>query len=200
MKNPHSVNEREEELDVFFGAINRFIGYFTRDSQRLSANDTSKEYPFVAMDTRQAYEQLKLARDYLRQTDQFRPGLKFIDIGCGIGNVMLLAELMDFAVYGIEKDEVPFQTAVKLMGEELVAQDDIWQFERFGDFDLIYYFRPFAAKELQLRFEKMVEDALRPGGILIANRKMDNGIDDDPRFRRLTERWPVWVKEGGDKR
>lgn len=199
MMNPHSLNEREEELDVFFGTINRFIGYFTRDSQRLSANDTSKEYPFVAMDTRQAYEQLKLVRDYLRGAGRFKAGLRFIDIGCGIGNVMLMAELLDFAVYGIEKDEVPFQVAVKLLGEELVAQDDIWEFERFGDFDVIYYFRPFSDQGLQTRFEKMVEDELKPGGILIANRKIGQEIDNDPRFTRLTERWPVWVKGEGDE-
>lgn len=192
--NPHSLNEREEELDVFFGTINRFIGYFTRDSQRLSGNDTSQEYPFVAMDTRQAYEQLKLAKDFLRQEKRFRPGMSFIDIGCGIGNVMLMAELMDFAVFGIEKDQVPFDIAQKLLGEELVAQEDIWQFNRFAEFDLIYYFRPFSDKTLQERFEKLVEDELKPGGILIANRKMGTGIDDDPRFKRLSERWPVWVK------
>ncbi|MEN8140834.1 MAG: class I SAM-dependent methyltransferase [Thermodesulfobacteriota bacterium] len=195
--NPHSVNEREEELDVFFGVINRFIGYFTRDSQRLSENDTAREYPFVAMDTRQAYEELKLARDYLREQGDFKPGgLSFLDIGCGIGNVMLLAELLDFSVHGIEKDQVPFQIAQKLLGEELVAQDDIWDFSSYHDFDLIYYFRPFSDGELQRRFEKMVEDRLKPGGILIANRKMDDGIESDPRFSRLSARWPVWVKEG----
>jgi len=194
MMNPHSLNEREEELDVFFGTINRFIGYFTRDSQRRSGNDTTKEYPFVAMDTRQAYAQLKLARDYFREQGRFKPGLSFIDIGCGIGNVMLMAELMDFSVYGIEKDQVPFEIAAKLLGDELVAQDDIWDFRRFNEFDLIYYFRPFSDKKLQTRFEKLVEDELKPGAILIANRKMGTEIDDDPRFTRLTERWPVWVK------
>ncbi len=193
--NPHSLDEREEELDVFFGTINRFIGYFTRDSQRRSGNDTTKEYPFVAMDTRQAYEQLKLARNYLREQGRFKSGLQFIDIGCGIGNVMLMAELMDFSVYGIEKDEVPFEIAEKLLGKELVAQDDIWDFNDFNQFDVIYYFRPFSDKELQTRFEKLVEDELKPGGILIANRKMGTEIDDDPRFTRLTERWPVWVKK-----
>ena len=194
--NPHSLNEREEELDVFFGTINRFIGYFTRDSQRLSGNDTSKEYPFVAMDTRQAYEQLKLAKDYLREAGRFKTGLKFMDIGCGIGNVMLMAELMDFMVYGIEKDEVPCQIAQQLLGEDLVAQADIWDFKRFNEFDIIYYFRPFSDKKLQTRFEKLIEEELKPGGILIANRKMGDEIADDPRFTKLSPRWPVWVKGG----
>lgn len=194
---PWNLDEREEELDVFFGTINRYIGYFSRDSQRRTKNDASEEYPFVAMDTRQAYEQLKLAKEYLIQEGRFRPDLRFIDIGCGIGNVMLLAELMEFEVFGIEKDEVPFQTACQLLGEDLVAQYDIWDFDRYHEFDLIYYFRPFPGRETQTRFEKMVEDELKPGGILIANRKMGDEIDEDPRFTRLTERWPVWVKDKG---
>lgn len=192
--NPHSLTEREEELDVFFGIINRFIGYFTRDAIRASQNDTSTEYPFVPMDTRQAYAQISLARDLLRQQKKMGPGVSFMDVGCGIGNVLLMAELMDFAVYGIEKDEYPYKIAQKLMGGDCVAQDDIWEFERFADFDVIYYFRPFAEKNLQLTFEHMIEDKLKPGGILIANRKMDMEIDNDPRFQRLEEQWPVWQK------
>lgn len=192
---PHCLNEREEELDVFFGIINRFIGYFTRDAIQATQNDTSHEYPFVPMDTRQAYAQISLARDLLRSQKKMRPGVTFMDVGCGIGNVLLMAELMDFTVYGIEKDEYPYKIAKKLLSEACVAQDDIWQFDRFADFDVIYYFRPFAEKKLQLRFEKLIEDTLKPGGILIANRKMDLDIDQDPRFRRLTEQWPVWQKQ-----
>ena len=191
---PHSLNEREEELDVFFGIINRFIGYFTRDAIRASANDTSTEYPFVPMDTRQAYTQISLARDLLRQEKKMRPGVSFIDVGCGIGNITLMAELMDFTAFGIEKDEYPYKIAQKLMGEESVAQDDIWEFTRFGDFDVIYYFRPFSEKMQQLAFEHMIEEKLKPGGILIANRKMDMEIDNNPHFRRLEEQWPVWQK------
>ncbi|MBU0682295.1 MAG: class I SAM-dependent methyltransferase [Proteobacteria bacterium] len=196
---PHCLNEREEELDIFFGVINRFIGYFTRDAIRASQNNTSHEYPFVPMDTRQAYAQISLARDLLRREKRMQSGVSFIDVGCGIGNVLLMAELMDFTVYGIEKDEYPFKIAQKLMGDECVAQDDIWEFSRFGDFDVVYYFRPFAEKELQLTFEHMIEDKLKPGSILIANRKMDMAIDTDPRFRRLEEQWPVWQKLKAEK-
>lgn len=186
---PHCLNDREEELDVFFGIINRFIGYFTQDSIRHTANDTTSEYPFVPMDTRQAYDQIKLAQGLVTSKNP-----TFIDVGCGIGNVMLMAELMDFQVYGIEKDEYPFKIARKLMGKETVAQDDIWQFDRFDQFDVIYYFRPFAEKKLQYKFEKLMEDSLKPGGILIANRKMNMDIDDNPEFTRIAEMLPVWVK------
>lgn len=189
-----SLTEREEEQDILFGVINRFIGYFTREAVPKTINDTTHEYPFVAMDTRQAYEQIRLARSYLQESGTYKPGLSFIDIGCGIGNILLLAELMEFDVFGIEKDSASFDIAQKLVGDEYVSQEDIWNFNRLNQFDVVYYFRPFSEKTMQLKFEQHVEDQLKPGAILIANRKMGDAIDNDKRFTRLDSNWPVWLK------
>ena len=185
--------DREEEQDILFGVINRFIGYFTRQAVPATINDTTTEYPFVAMDTRQAYEQIRLARDFL-QKKRPESNLRFIDIGCGIGNIMLLAEMMGFSVFGIEKDTPSFETAKDLIGAEHVSQEDIWQFDHLDKYDLIYYFRPFCEKDTQLRFEKRIEDRIKPGSALIANRKMGESIDSDSRFMRLSVDWPVWYK------
>lgn len=185
--------DREEEQDILFGVINRFIGYFTRQAVPATINDTTKEYPFVAMDTRQAYEQILLARSFLQKK---HPGseFRFIDIGCGIGNIMLLAEMAGFSIFGIEKDTPSFETARSLVGAEYVSQEDIWNFNKLGDYDLIYYFRPFCEKITQLRFERHIEDQIKPGSVLIANRKMDDTIDSDKRFKRLSAELPVWYK------
>jgi len=188
------LNVNDEEFDVFFGIINRFIGYFTVDSVRESCNDTASEYPFVPMDTRQMYRQLQLAADHLKMKGLGGGKPSFIDIGCGIGNVILVAEQMDFEVFGIEKDPYPCEVARRLMGEEKVAQKDIWSYDKFADFDVIYYFRPFHDGALQHKFEHMIEDTLKAGGILIANRKMSQRIAADDRFRRLHKDLPVWEK------
>ncbi len=190
------VSLAEEERDILFGIINRFIGYFTRDSQRESQNDPEAEYPFVPMDTRQVYQQIKCASDYLASHQTTKPPFSFIDIGCGIGNVLLFAEMMDFEVCGIEKDEYPFKIGAKLIGEDLVSQADIWDFTDYHKFDVIYYFRPFHQGETQRKFEKLIEEQLKPGGILIANRKMSDAISRDLRFQALSEILPVWVKKG----
>ncbi|PIE56073.1 MAG: SAM-dependent methyltransferase [Desulfobulbus propionicus] len=185
---------REEEYDILFGVINRFIGYFTRQTVPRSSNDISHEYSFVAMDTRQAYEQIRLARDFLVNRGQVIAELSFIDIGCGIGNILLLAEMMDFQVTGIEKDTATLPIARQLLGKERIFAHDIWAFDDVATFDVIYYFRPFSSREPQVRFERLVEDQLKVGGILIANMKMDDGIDNDPRFLRLSSKMPVWCK------
>ncbi|PIE64167.1 MAG: SAM-dependent methyltransferase [Desulfobacterales bacterium] len=193
------VNRREEEYDILFGVINRFIGYFTRQALPATTNDTTKEYPFVAMDTRQAYEQIRLARDFLIHAGSAPDHLSFIDIGCGIGNILLIAEMMGFNVFGIEKDSASLTTARQLVGEESVKETDIWDFTELSSFDIIYYFRPFCTKKAQLAFEQHIENSLKPGGILIANRKMGTSLDSGTRFSRLSPEWPVWHKNSHEE-
>jgi 2-polyprenyl-3-methyl-5-hydroxy-6-metoxy-1,4-benzoquinol methylase len=188
------LTQEEEMRDIFFGIINRFIGYYTRDSQKYSQNDTANEYPFVPMDTRQLFDQLFFTSRFLQQNMPEGGPFTLLDIGCGIGNVMLFAEQMGFDAYGFEKDEYPFRIASKLMGPERVTQADLWEYAGYEKFDVIYYFRPLANGGDQRRFERMIEDRIRPGGILIANRKMSGGIDSDPRFVRLSASMPVWRK------
>ena len=188
------LTEREEEQDILFGVINRFIGYFTRQAVPNTSNDTTSEYPFVAMDTRQAYEQIRMARHYLLKSGRHKPPLRFLDIGCGIGNILLLAELMDFEVFGIEKDTGSLSIACNLVGEESVSREDIWSYTKIDEFDVVYYFRPFCEKKHQLAFEQRIEDSVKPGAILIANRKMNSSINEDPRYRRVSAQWPVWCR------
>ena len=188
------LTEREEEQDILFGVINRFIGYFTRQAVANTSNDTAREYPFVAMDTRQAYEQIRLAHRHLQEQNPPPRTLKFIDIGCGIGNILLIAELMEFEVFGIEKDMGSLAIARSLVGERSVSREDLWNFTKLDEFDVVYYFRPFCEKSHQLKFEQRIEDSIKPGAILIANRKMSSDIDADHRYQRLSPHWPVWCR------
>jgi len=194
-KTTSDIDCHEEEKDILFGIINRFIGYFTRDSQRESTNNEEAEYPFVPMDTRQMIEQVKLARTTLQNRRESECPYTFIDIGCGIGNVLLAAEQLDFEVFGIEKDPFPCKVAQKLIGKAQVRMEDIWKFSDYSKFDVIYYFRPFHDGDTQRRFELHIENSLKSGGILIANRKMSQAINQDPRFQRLHPDLPVWEKQ-----
>ena len=184
----------EEERDIYLGVINRFIGYYSREAQRETKNDTSSEYPFVAMDTRQVFEQIRIVHDHLDVDNSLDKTWSFLDVGCGIGNIMLIAEQYSFDAYGFEKDEYPFQLATKLIDQDHVWQADIWSFEDYGKFDVIYYFRPLPDAGPQTKFEKMIEDKLKVGGILIANRKISQEIEKDVRFKRLTSDHPIWQK------
>jgi len=184
----------EEERDIYIGVINRFIGYYSRQAQKKTKNDTAREYPFVAMDTRQVFEQMAIVHTHLGMDKNPGKIRSFIDVGCGIGNIMLIAEQYSFDAYGIEKDEYPFQLATELIDTEHVWQKDIWEFEDYDKFDVIYYFRPLPDAEPQTKFEKLIEEKIKTGGILIANRKMSKAIEEDSRFKRLSAEHPIWQK------
>jgi hypothetical protein len=85
--------------------------------------------------------------------------------------------------------------ATRLIGDDQISQDDIWTYDRYNAYDVIYYFRPFSDREPQLRFEKLIEDNLKVGGILIANHKNSDGISADSRFEKLSENLPIWQKK-----
>lgn len=185
-----------EENDIFFNVINRFVGFYSRDAAKETRNDTDCEYPFVAMDTRQVFAQMDFVRAFLEldRENPPNPQPRLLDVGCGIGNVLLVAEQFGFEVYGIEKDEYPFQVAARLIGEERIAQADIWTYEGYGEYEVIYYYRPFSGREQQLRFERLIEDRMKTGGILIANHKNSEAIGQDSRFERLSPSLPIWRK------
>lgn len=185
------------ECELFFNITNRFVGLFTSESNRTTQNDLAREYPFVAMDTRQVFAQLRFTAAYLGLPDEPAEGKcpTLLDIGCGIGNILLFAEQLGFEVHGIEKDPYPCSIAQRLFGEERVGRHDIWRYDRYGEFDVLYYFRPFSDREPQRRFEAMVEERLKPGGVLIANHKNSLDIDHDPRFLRLAPELPIWQKK-----
>jgi 2-polyprenyl-3-methyl-5-hydroxy-6-metoxy-1,4-benzoquinol methylase len=184
----------EEERDIYIGVINRFIGYYSRQAQKETQNDTTREYPFIAMDTRQVFEQMAIVQKHIEMNKNPRKICSFLDVGCGIGNIMLIAEQYSFDAYGFEKDEYPFQLATKLIDTEHVWQKDIWEFEDYNKFDVIYYFRPLPDAEPQTKFELHVENKIKEGGILIANRKISKAIEEDSRFKRLSEDHPIWQK------
>ena len=195
MLNEKSFQELEEitERDVLLGVINRFIGLFSRRIQRATLNQTDIEYPFVAMDTRQVLDQLLFVSSYIHASWRSAGELpKFVDIGCGFGNVMLFAEQMDFQVFGLEKDEASLEVARSLFEPEQLIQEDIRNYTGYDRFDVIYYFCPLT--EGQREFERFVEDRMKKGAILIANYKRSQDINEDRRFRRLSGDLPVWEK------
>ncbi|TBV79076.1 MAG: class I SAM-dependent methyltransferase, partial [Desulfobulbaceae bacterium] len=90
----------------------------------------------------------------------------------------------------------PAPSRAAMFDHQRVSSADIWEYQQYDQFQVIYYFRPFTERDLQLRFEKMIEDRLQPGGVLIANHKNSDHIADDRRFSRLHPDLPVWSKAG----
>lgn len=94
----------------------------------------------------------------------------FIDVGCGVGDKMLLASEMDLVPFGVEIEHVNVLGAAKLMssvGREDLVEDivekDALQYDYFG-YDIVYLYCPVLQRHMHLLvhqiYETMSDDAL----------------------------------------
>jgi SAM-dependent methyltransferase len=89
---------------------------------------------------------------------------KFLDIGCGIGTKVILACSL-FDSYGIEYDESYCEKA-KLLGINRVGLVDAMLFDRYDQFDLLYYYRPIHDSAKYREFESKVHAEMKPGSLV----------------------------------
>lgn len=185
----------EHELDAYLGVINRFIAYHGHNSLKTTQHRSGESYPFVAMDTRQVFEQISFVHDYLgMEGENAEKNFRFLDVGCGIGNILLVAEQYGFDVAGFEKDEASCRFAKDILGKDRVWLADAWKFENYGEYDVVYFFRPLPEAGPQSKLEQLIEDSIKPGAILIGNLRLGTSIEEDPRFTRLHDVFPIWQK------
>jgi hypothetical protein len=80
-----------------------------------------------------------------------------------------------------------------------VEEADLLTFDRFGESDVTYYYGP-SDDAIQARFEHGIEDALRPGGIVVANRKLTVDFKTSGDFRVLSTDGPDAVGAAQEER
>lgn len=114
-------------------------------------------------------------------------GNKFLDVGCGPGTKLLIAEeLFGLNAAGIEL-EPAFVAQARARGLR-VAQVDARTWDGYGHADIVYFNRPVEDQEA---FERHVMRCMKPGGILISV----NG-----RLRPSMDGWLIVAEEWADPR
>lgn len=138
---------------------------------------------------------------------------RFLDAGCGPGNIMLAAHTISLVdnYHGIEFFPETFDRAKSLLGVDngkainrgmKLFKDDILKFSKYKDYDIIYYYCPFADPQRQVLFEEKVEDDMRIGAILLGNLKKSGAVRKDYRFKLLPGQFAdaAYIKIKGGKR
>lgn len=212
--------ENSKELEMENGAMSFIIGrmqYFfqptTWDTGMMDRNHKDGRCKFQGISINVAIKQLDIVKKCLIKDQEneknkimrfFKCGIfmegegkkvKFLDAGCGVGFVNLLASYHGFDSYGIDIDYDYLKKARKLNHEfdydkKHFLKRDILKFKDYSKFDVIYYFCPlFFNTEAQIKFERKVEKEMKKGAYLIANNKfggepsgfklIDNIRDDD---------------------
>jgi trans-aconitate methyltransferase len=93
-------------------------------------------------------------------------GDKFLDIGAGVGTKMMLAEeIFGLDVQGIERVSEYVKEA-RSRGLTIIEADALgW--DGYGDFDIIFFNRPFFNQEMQAELEKQVWTDMKPGAVVV---------------------------------
>jgi len=110
--------------------------------------------------------------------------LTFCDAGCGVGNIMLLAENAGFSVYGVEIDKSTARLAQCIIGADNTIKIENIIKHDFSKYDIVYYYCPIRKRSLEEKFEKHLCDSLHVGGCVIPVGSI-RVITDDKRFMRV---------------
>jgi hypothetical protein len=107
--------------------------------------------------------------DFIAMTAEALPdiqGPRFLEIGCGIGTRMLIAqEVFGLDVQGIDRVPEYLDEAAKLRMD--VLEIDAMDFSEYGEYDLLWFNRPFLDPALQLLLEAKVWNEMRSGGVVM---------------------------------
>ena len=170
-------------------------------------NTYRDSYPFIPVNMDDALSTIEFASNLIKAPETNMG--KFLDVGCGIGNVLALAEYCRIPdIYGIEIDEslkrralynsVPLPDTLphSEFGSDspLIFNLDAFDFKFYNEMDIIYYYCPMQKLEKQLRLEALIEKKMKGGALLIAFMKQDMTITKSKRFRKVSCSYPIWQK------
>lgn len=110
-----------------------------------------------------AYDFVALVTEALPETY----GDRFLDIGAGIGTKMLLAEeIFGLDVRGVER--VPEYVKQARERGLVIAEANALGWDGYGDYDLIFFNRPFYDTDQQAQLEQQVWEDMKSGAVVIA--------------------------------
>jgi len=182
------------------GTLIRVQKGVTEDGARDSENEAYKEgsYPFIPNSTDRIFHEFILLKEFLKKEKRWSGHdtvpTKFVDAGCGIGNIMLLAKSTELChrVDGIEYFPKTADAAKRWLGTNRndnyfnIIVADIMKYRKYREYDIVYFYCPFADHRLQVLFEERLENQMKVGAVLIPHLKKGQAIRDDDRFERLT--------------
>ncbi len=169
------LNQYCTVLEKTLASYNRYFEYkidpyCNKDKRR---NINKKHYPFIP-----AYFNMGLIvvlSNLLKRLKNETPSpYRFLDCGCGIGNVMMLANAIGFNAEGIEYDGMTYRIAKeitgRLTGDKRVSimRGDITKFRGYKNYDVIYFYIPISEHEKMQLFMDRLKEKTRVGAYIVS--------------------------------
>lgn len=141
-----------------------------------------KGYKCIHLDVPRFVETLKeILENNFQELRSGLSELKFLDVGCGVGQKVFLANrLFNLESYGLELRQPLVKAARKLLGKTMswwspnkekeltrtIIQGNALTFH-YAKFDIIYFYCPIADHDLELKLEKQIAHTAKRGAIVM---------------------------------
>ncbi len=106
----------------------------------------------------------------------------FLDVGCGIGNIMLIPYTTGIIAHGIEYDEnvlkyalLPIHKNNSAYQQHGIYHMDAANFKHYDRYDIVYYYCPMCNRELEGALEERNQKEMKPGAYLIGYGRQNRG-------------------------
>jgi len=77
------------------------------------------------------------------------PSPRFLDVGCGLGNKVWIAQTLGFDAYGLEINPKYAEIAGECVGANRIFNHDGITFPDYDKYDVIYFYNPMPSSELE---------------------------------------------------
>ena len=141
--------ELEKRNYMLLKCISFYIHYFkARQEDRGGIIVMQRgRFRFIPADLDQVLYFLSKVVKYYNKKGISTHSLKFLDAGCGIGNVLTIANLMGFQAHGIEIDNKNIRIAKKLVTNSCeihfkIIKGNILTFKNYSNYNVIYFYCP----------------------------------------------------------
>lgn len=117
---------------------------------------------------------------------------RFLDVGCGIGTKVALADQFGFDAYGIEYNPRYVKDLHRLFGRDAHMKKSVWvgdalQYGKYADFDVIYFYCPMSDWRKQVELEKYICTQAKDGTLFIEALKQNDELDGEEDMHKIGE-------------
>lgn len=201
--------EKENDFNILLGGLDFLVKSHCKHYNQITKEEKEGSFPFIPSSAKRLFSDFKDIKEHLKKETRWSGNHVlqsfFLDAGCGIGNVLLIAKMRDLCTYrhGIEFFDETADKAETWLNSKSSAYDlkiirkDILKFGNYHKYDIIYFYRPFMKRKLQTMFEERLENRMKVGAVLLANSKQSESIIEDYRFEQLDLKVNFAVDLGG---
>lgn len=188
---PPLVTERSEMVrGPEFGAVNYLMQMLFQLSNPI-ASDKSQvpdtHYRDIPLSGAYFLNLLTAARRLLLAQNNDGP-VRFLDMGCGGGSKVLAASAVFDVAHGVEYSPDYVTEAhgfLQRVGADpaVIRQGDALGFDDYGNYDVVYFYRPLKTPAAAARMEERVIAQVKPGTIILAPLNVSLGRKDNGAMR-----------------